>query len=322
MSKNIFSRSHAILAVAIASLVIAGCDYKDLGEVEEVKKDMMNVTLSFKWNAVDSIPSRMRVAFYPEKYPRGYTFFDVLNRDTVIQVPAGTYNIVAWNKDILYARTNGYTSHNTIYATTGPASPHGNYQIPVVLDSLFPGMQVLDYPDYMVHGYEMGKEIIKEQENRVIISPDSMVVTVDVKLHGIAGLEYCNSIRGCINNLAGKRYVSFDNLTEDRVAMMYDANFSSADSTVTAYFWIFGLHPTDTHVSEHKMVMFFWLKGVKVYIPIDITKACAAYTNEDKHILIESPDLKIDLKEYIHQVGGGFDVSVDGWINNDIPMNF
>lgn len=308
---------------ALAALAMTACEYKDL-ESYGTDNEMADIFLSFNWAKVDSIPSKMRVAFYPQKYPRGYTFFDVLNKDSVVQLPAGIYEVIAWNKDIMYARTNGYSSHHTVYATTGNASPHGNYMIPVVLDSIFPGQKVLDYPDYMVHDCIVGREIILGQENRVELKPDSMVVTVDVKLHGIAGLEYCNNIRGCINNLAGKRYIAYDNLTEDTVTVMYDCAFSPKDSTVTAHFWIFGIAPTDSNVKQHKMVVFFWTKYGKVYVPIDITKACSVYTRDDRYILLESPELGLDLKDYIPIGAGGdaFDVELEDWVNTDIPMTF
>ena len=319
MSKNIF------FSVALASaILLSGCDYKDLDE-GRFSYTMSKFLIHFDWNEVDSVPTEMRVAFYPatdETGVRGYTLFDVLNRDTVVEMPIGIYNVTAWNRDGVHTLTDGYSTQNTIYATTGPYSPHGNYVMPKVLDSLYKGLRVLDYPDYMVHTHKMGFELFKDNDQQVLnLSPDSMVVTVEVKLHGIAGLDHCKNVRATINNVAGMRFMSFDNLTRDRVAVMFDAKGHAEDSLVTAKFWVFGIEPTDMSADSYQMIMFFWMDAGQIYIPMDITKAMSAYTKEDKYILIESPDLDIDLRDYLNY-DSGIVVDVNGWDNIDVPVDF
>ena len=313
-----------LMAVALGTSVLSSCQYKDLDNEQWSKRTELRIT--FDWGAVDSIPERMRVAFYPlYEANRGYTFFDVYNHDTIVSIGAGTYAIVAWNKDTEHVRTDGYNSHQTVFATTLPYSTHGNYTIPSVLDSIFPGQKTLDYPDYMVHHFRSDYIVNTDNDFQVVnILPDSMVVTVDVHIGGVAGLELCRNICGIIGNISGKRYVAPDNLTEESVNVAYEAGWNQQDSTVNAHFWIFGKEPTGFHDTSHKMVMFFWLKGGNVYVPVDVTRTFAKYTPEDKHIRIEIPDLELDLHEYVHNdtIQGGFNLDVEDWNNANIDLGF
>lgn len=312
------------LLMAALTVMMTACEYKGLDELTATPK-MATVRLSFDWSLVDSIPTEMRVIFYPmgdKTGTRGYTTFDVLNRDTVIDIPAGFYDLTAWNRDIEHVITTGYSSQNSVNATTGTYSPHGNYLMPKVLDSLFYGLPVLDYPDYMVHTHKMGVEIdLEKPEQRITLIPDSMVVTVEMKLHGIKGLERCKNVRAAISNVAGRRYMSFDNLTEDVVAVMFDAEGHAEDSLVTAKFWIFGIEPTSSDRMTHDLIVFFWLDAGQIYIPLNITKTMSAYRKDDKYVLIESPDLGINLNDYVIN-SGAFDVDVDDWENINIPVEF
>lgn len=316
-------RNISMLAAAVTML--CACEYKDLEDVSDYTREVYPFTISFDWQKTDSIPDEMRVAFYPvDDYTgsRGYTFFDVLNRDTTVHLPAGIYDVTAWNRDTRHVLTDGYSTQNSLYATTGSYSPHGNYIMPKVLDSLYNGQRVLDYPDYMAHAHQQGFEVVNNGDNqKITLTPDSMVVTVEVKLHGIKGLEYCKNIRAAINNVAGTRFISFDNLTQDEVAIMFDAQGHPEDSLVTAKFWIFGIEPSDVERLDHRLITFFWLQSGQVFIPLDVTNAVAQYRKDDTYILIESPDLGIDLKDYLNS-DSGIIVDVNEWENINVDVSF
>lgn len=326
MIKNIFSIGRTLMAMAIVATMLTACEYKDLENGGAyVKKTKFS--LLFDWYKVDSIPQSMRVVFYPHdlsQYAQGYTVFDVLNRDTIIELPSGTYDVTTWNNDTEHVITSTYAKQESTYATTGNYSPHGDVNVPKVLDSLYHSQRILDYPDYMVHANKMFFELsTKDNVHNLVLQPDSMVVTIEVILHGIAGQEWCHNIRGAVNNIAGKRYMAYDNLTADTVAIMFDAQTHAADSTVTAKFWVFGIEPSDLSYLTHKMIFFFWITGNHIYIPLDVTKAFARASKDDKYLLIESQDLKIDLKDFIHEGGTAWTVDAEDWINTvEIPITF
>lgn len=304
------------MMIALMAALLCSCEYKDLDEGAG-SSQKTKFTLSFDWDKVDSIPSYMRVVFYPEditRYAQGYTFFDVLNRDTVIELPAGKYDVTAWNNDTEHNIYSGFTIRQSIYATTGNYSPHGDVNIPKVLDSLYNGQKVLDYPDYMVHANKSAFELsYKDYIHKLVLAPDSMVVTIEVRMHGIKGLEWCNNIRGAINNVAAKRYMAYDNRTEETVAVMFDAQKHEEDSLVTAKFWVYGIEPSELSNLEHRMIFFFWITGNQMYIPLDVTKIIARVSKDDKYILIETPDLDIDLGDYVRQGNTGWTIDTEDW---------
>ena len=322
--KRVLSYRTALTAI-LAALTFWACEYKDLGDYDGTKKTRF--TISFDWDKVDSIPKSMRVVFYPmdiSRYALGYTIFDVLNKDTVIELVPGVYDVTAWNNDAEHVVTTGYSKQNTVNATTGNYSPHGDVRMPKVLDSLYMGQKILDYPDYMVHANKMQFELSATNDiHRLILSPDSMVVTVEVKLHGIRGLQYCHNIRGAINNVAGRRYMAYDNLTQDTVTVMFDGQKVEEDSMVTAKFWVFGIEPTDLTSLSHKLVMFFWVTGNQVFLPIDVTKIVARARQDDTYVLIETDDLNLNLEDFIRLGETGISVDAEDWDETEeIILNF
>lgn len=316
-------------AVAFCSFVMTGmtsCDYKDLIDGTELK----NVTVQFAWEDVDSIPDAMRVAFYPadpatmESMPMGYTYYDMPKTiwPATVQLPIGIYHVTAWNNDTEHVLTEKYESQSTLNSTSPEYNPRGSFDTPALLDSIYNGQKVLDYPDYMVHANTVDYEVLKGSEmKKLTLQPDSMVVAVDYKIHGIGGLSWVKQIRGAINNVAGRRYIAYDNRTEEPVAVMFDCQYNEEDSLVYGSFYIFGIEPTETKNLTHKMVLFFWMNEGKVYLPIDVTKAVKTYRQENKKILIDIPSLGIDLRDFISSKNT-FEVDLEEWSDVNIDVGF
>ncbi len=317
-----------IMLLAAGGMITVGmssCEYKELDEGCELN----NITLDFTWEKVDSIPKAMRVAFYPadaaaQAYlTKGYTFFDLPKSywPATIQLPAGIYHVTGWNNDTEHVITDKYGSQRTLYATSPAYAPKGTFDTPSVLDSLYNGQRVLDYPDYMVHANEVDFEVFRGQEQKLIMAPDSMTVTIDYIIHGIGGLSWVKQARGAINNVAGKRFIAYENRTEDNVAVMFDCNYNTEDSIVYGRFHVFGIEPTELQKMSHKMVLFFWMNEGKVFLPIDVTKALEAYRKDDKKIIINIPSLGIDLRDYISSKNT-FDIDLDEWDDVNIDVGF
>lgn len=315
--------------IAIATLLTAAlssCEYKDL--FEDGYNNVASLKINFDFSGVDSIPSQFRVALYPAdelaqgNMTKGYTFFDVPNHETTLQkIPVGTYHITAWNKDIEHAIPNGYESQQTLNAYTQLYATTDRHGIPDVMDSIYYGQRVYDYPDYMVHANKKNITVIKDVEQTITLDVDSMVVAIDYKIGKIAGLESVELVKGALNNVAWRRFMAFDNLTEDTVTVMFDCNYSTADSTVYGRIHVFGIEPTDFQKLDHKMTLFFWLANGKVFIPLDVTKVFALTRKEQRRMEIIRDDLDINLKDLIG-TRNTFEVKVSQWedIFIDISM--
>ena len=328
MKKYIFSKGSALMTVVVATLTLSSCEYKNLGDEESYSKKKTKFMLVFDWDKVDSIPQSMRVVFYPHdlsQYAQGYTTFDVLNRDTTIELPAGIYDVTAWNNDTEHVITSTYAKQESTYATTGNYSPHGDVNMPKVLENLYHDQKVLDYPDYMVHAVANNYheiEIETGESKTIKIFPDSMVVKVNFKLKEIKGLDWVRECRGSLNNVAGKRYITPDNVTEDSVAVMFDCNFNPEENTVYGSFYVFGLYPSNsTIVLSHKMVMYFWMNKGQVFLPIDVTEVINKAGREGNDVTIEINNLDINLKDYVSSPNT-FDINVDEWTDVNVEVGF
>ncbi len=318
-------RTFRLFAIFAAIAVMTGaCSYKDLVEDDEGARRKLRI--HYVWDNVDSIPQTMRLVFYPDDrniYTRGFTVFDILSKDTTIELHTGRYGVTVWNTDFEHVITAGYTRQEEIYATTGNYSPHGDVTMPKVLDSLYNSQKVLDYPDYMVHATEMEVSLPDNDEDHVLtLEPDSMVVTVDVIIHGIKGLEYCTNIRGAINNIPAKRLITHENTTQEPVSVMFDGKKDyAADSTVQARFYLFGMEPSEQKRMSHKMVVFFWLTAGQVFMPVDVSKLVWATRPDDKYVLIEL-DADLDLRDFLKGTPGMV-VDAEDWEDTEeIQISF
>lgn len=322
MSKRFFSRLTACMA---AIVVLASCEYRDIQDLGVLeKKDFI---LDFAHDRVDSIPMEYRVAFYPadnqtkENITMGYMLFDLLNRPSTLSLPVGTYRVTAWNHDTEHVITKGYGIRDEVVATTNHYRSRGLYDTPKVIDSLYHGQLILDYPDYMVHA-NVEQFILSggEGTQRLTLHPDSMVIAMDVSVGGIRGLGSVTEARGCINNIPGTRYIAKDNVTADSAVVIFDCKVIPEEERVTAHFHLFGLEPTDFPGLEHKIILFFWLQNGRVYIPLDVTNLIRKAATGGYRVEIDIPNLDIDLRDYVTSESG-YDVIVEGWDNVTIGVD-
>ena len=317
MNKEMFQIARSWMALVVTALTMTACEYKGLVDGQE-PDNRVPVEISFDWQNVDSIPTRMQVMFYRGN-ESGYQRCDVGNGTSTIYITPGEYNITAWNNDGSHVYFNGYERQENINATTPVFNPQNGLGIQNLLDSLYPGQKILDYPDYMVHANMLRVNVNYNNPQKIVMIPDSMVVTVDVNIGGIAGLEMVRQVKGAIGNVAGRRYMAYENRVTDPSTVIFAARSNVADSTVTAHFWVFGLEPEELDGSEHKATLFFWTTGGNVFIEIDISDLIRKVGKDADILSIDIPDLDIDLKDYIHN---GWDLNIDDWDNVITPIGF
>ena len=317
MKKNVLQITRCWMMLIATSLAMTACEYKELVDNQEIDT-RVPVRITFDWENVDSIPSKMHVMFYREK-ENGYQRCDVSSGTSTIYITPGQYNITAWNNDGTHVYFNDYSRREEINATTPAFNPQGSQGMQNLLDSLFPGQKVLDYPDYMVHANKLNVKVNDAGQQTIVLKPDSMVVTVDVNIGGIAGLELVRQVKGAIGNVAGRRYMAYENHVTNPSTILFAARSNAADNTVTAQFWVFGLKPEELKDSEHKAALFFWTTGGNIFIDIDITELIKKAGKDADCLSIEIPNLDIDLKDYIKN---GWIVDIENWDDVVKPIGF
>ena len=315
-------------AVLLLSAGLTSCEYKDLDDASILS----TVTLDFDTRNVGQSPTAMRAVFYPaDQYTMsnmtmGYTIFDCPQSSwpTNCRIPAGKYYITAYNNDTENIIIQQMNDRDNMKATTFNYA-RGQQEKPSVIDSIYNYQPVLDCPDYMVHAVANNYheiEVTTGENKTITLFPDSMIVKVNFKLKEIKGLDWVRECRGSLNNVAGKRYVTPENVTEDSVAVMFDCNFNPEENTVYGSFYVFGLYPSNsTIVLSHKMVMYFWMNNGQIFLPLDVTEAINKAGQEGSDVTIEINDLDINLKDYV-STPNTFDIDVDEWTDVNIDVGF
>lgn len=311
---------YCLLMTAMVAAIMSACQYKDFDDDGDSPVDgKVPVTLHFDWQDVDSIPSLMQVMFYRGD-TSGYQRFDVGNHDTTVMIRPGDYRVTAWNNDATHVYFNGYGQREDINATTPEYNPQNAPGIRHLLDSIFPGQKVLDYPDYMVHANKTDVVVSENMPRTIILPADSMVVTVDVNIGGVAGLEIVRGVKGVLGNVAGRRYMAYDNRTTDPSAVLFAARSNAADSTITARFWVFGLEPEELQDGEHKAALFFWTAGGNVFFVVDVTEQVRQAGKNPSRLTIDIPDMDVNIRDFLPQTG--LDINIDDWNNREQSIGF
>lgn len=310
--------------LAMSAAVLTACQYKDL---EEPVKTPFKV--EFNHGRVDSIPKSYRVAFYPadeetrEYITKGYMLFDVPPTACMLELPAGKYEVTAFNNDTEHVITDGYGNQMELSAKTPKARPHGINGTPIIIDSLYGGQTVTDYPDYMTHTVSDSFVLNDGDEDQTLtLTPDSMVVTVEIRAGGIKGLTHVKEIRGSVNNVAGTRLIAHDNITRDTTAVIFNCRANATQNTVRAKLYLFGIEPTAERGLRHTLIFYFWMEhGTKVYIPVDITALMNKVSADERYVFIDIPDIGVDLEKY-DTVKNTFHTEVEDWKDEHVELNF
>lgn len=305
-----------------AIMILSGCEYKDLDVVAESRT--YPVKIHFDWSRVDSIPTQMRIGLYSmnnTKSTGSYTWLEVLNKDTIVNVPEGDWRLTAWNRDVTHIVYDHFGWLDSLNVSTPNSFLGFNSRfLTNILDSLYPGSTFRDYPDYMVHDNSEFVSVRADVPDQVInICPDSMVITVNIRAHGIKGLEIVKMTRGALTNVAGKRYIAYENKVHEPVTVIFDAKSHPKDSTVTASFWVFGLEPEELQQTDHHAAVFFWTTRGQTFVNVDVTDIIRKAKTKGTEINIDL-DLDIDLQDLLPV--SGFDIEIEQWDDEIKPIGF
>lgn len=326
MNRHYFSAMVMVLLTAITTLT--SCEYKELDEDYYPEGwTKQSVSLDWDFSKIDSIPGSYRIALYPAdwetsaKVPEGLLLFDVYNNRAILRdIPAGNYNITAWNTDTEHVLIKNISDRDKINASTttfytSSADPSA------VLDSLYYGQDIYNTPEYMTHATKELFTVVPEvQYQPLTLTPDSMCVAIDYRIHGIAALHLAKQVRAAVNNVTKTRLITPELATKDTCVVMSDCLTSISDSIVHGRFFVFGMEPEDFQLMEHSMTLFFWMENKNIFYPIKINKCLRPYRREDNIIYLEIPDIGLDLRKYA--ASGSFDVNVNEWDEIDKEISW
>lgn len=311
-----------ITAVIMALVTMTACQYKELDDYQYDN----GLTIHIDNSRVGSSPEEYRVAFYDRQGSSNPILYDIANHDRVT-LPIGRYDMTLWNKDTPHVLTKGYNNRETAFATTQLYSTTEAYYNPYLLvDSLF-NQEVMDYPDYMIHGSLNNISVENGSDESVTVRTDSMMVALDITIQGIKGLSIVKRCKGALNNVAGARTLydrsqvtratASQGNTQDSVTVVFNCDVNMNDSTVQARFNVFNLFPGDSpETLQHRIALMFWTDYGNVYFVEDITDEIARAAKYDGSVMkvnIVLPPFNVDLREILDMEKSGFSTDVTGW---------
>lgn len=326
MKTGFIKASYMAMTVTISALTLASCDYKDI-EGGEILPGSEALDIDFDFSRVDSIPRSYTVMFYSldeegNALEGEVTRRDVVGRKTTVRVPPGDYAITAWNNDTHHVTVPGLNDRDSLYATTLTLDTRARNDPKTVIDSIFSGQRLYDYPDYMVHANveEFTVNRNPAEQQTLTLQPDSMVITVNCHIGGVRGLAWCSRVKGAMSNVSGKRYIASHDRRENPVAVMFESSYDKDNDTLDGTFFIFGLSERIEPEATDRLVLFFWLPKTCFFYPIDISGQLERYRGKEvSHIDIIIEDLGIDLKDYLGGQGM-FNLNVEDWHDIDIDI--
>ena len=314
-----------ICAWAVAAVVaLASCDYKDIGPGHETVQRGQPVELRFDFSRVDSVPASYSIMFYPAGDKARSFRRDVTASDQTILLPVGDYAVTAWNNDTPHVLVEEQDDRDRVSATTFGLETRTEISAESVLDSIFGGQKLYDWPDYLTKANveEFAVDEDTEVQPVLTLTPDSATVTVHYRIGGVKGLGWCYRVKGAQNNVWGRRFLAYEEKGSDAVSVMFESGYDEKEETVFGEYQIFGLADGGQAMQDRdRLVLFFWLQnGNGGYVPIDITRALAPYRNRTvRHIYIDIPDLDVNLIDFLDG-DDAFNIDINEWQNVNIDI--
>ena len=311
--------------MVITVIGFSSCDFKDVDD-----SGMGYVDVDFDFSEVDSIPKSMKVIFYPiggiavDMIKQGYTTMDWTPKNKRITLPDGVYNVTAFSADgdhIFYTNenireklmltTDKFDFSDITRAAKTPES---------IVDSIYPGCDLLNTPDYVVKANEDLFYVNDLAEtNQMIMVADSMTTVICITIKGIDGLQFVTSCSGVLGGLAKYGQPLKDGAATDSTAMGFPVKINASEKEITAKFNVWGLDPVDAFGDKiHKLTLFFWMDDAKVFVTKDITDEIrnAQFKNG---VLDINVTIDLNVRESVGGAGG-FDINLSPWDEENIDI--
>lgn len=304
MKKNIIT---SVMAATL--LLTASCQYKDFDDYAGMMQ--VKVIADYSDAQADSIPAVTRSIFYPVSGNNPYTYD--LKDSAVVDLPDGTYSVFAYNNDSEINRTRAYSFQDgapVIY--TDKADYRGIFPVDSLDHTVY-----YDYPDvtYAYYGISTVNgvpDLTTPDDNRIVLKMKKVTREVKVTVIGMKNTKYISGLRMSVSGMQ-KDYSPVSGYNNTFVSVVADGSVDK-DSTLTSDFYVFGSdktgHVLTVHIDGgnfHKVLQFDVTDQVNAQLPGSAPIVIRVTTDYD---------VKDDVP-----VKNGFDVDVDDWQDEPIPID-
>lgn len=293
----------------ILSTVLASCQYKDFDDYAGTVG--VTIVADYSRSGCAVTPAVTRAIFYPtggSSQPFVYDVYDSLSVD----LPTVGFNVFAYNNDSEINRTRGYAyreGNPVIFTDT--ADRRGIFKTSDLDHTIY-----YDYPD-VTYAYYGSATIsgmpgtASSAANKVVLSMKKVTRDITLIVRGMRHTSYIKSLRVSVDGIQ-RDYCPSSSYLHTYVPIVADGSVT-ADSLVSR-FHLFGVgyvgHTLTLHIDGgnfHKVLQFdvtdqvndqrFGMRPITVVVTTDY-------------------DIKDDVP-----VNSAFDVGVDDWVEEDIPVD-
>ena len=323
MKKVVFTRLFVCFLSVMAGMASVSCHRIELKEPHsgvfvkfeiQVNPDIVSMhEESYPFPAIvrGSMPTAMQVCFYDVvSHELVYETF-ISSAGDFIDVPAGTYDIIAYSLNTEVTNVTGTSTRAGGYAyTSGPGTV-----LSLTRTTGFEEMDPLYYPVI----YEPDHLYVGREENVVIpvVPEDNRIVVIDmdvppllesytIQLLNIVGAERIRKATCYVTGQASQRYLWDKRYPSNVCAVVIDAPVNVADGTVLTAFNTFGRF-RQVSAGVFLNVLIDDVNGRKYQWVFDVTEQFDNPDNEKHDITIMSAIVIPEKEE------GGFSPSVDDW---------
>lgn len=291
----------------------AACDHKEL---LYPGKGMQVVSVSFNWrNAPEADPAGMTVIFFPSEGGDIWRF-DISGRNGgAVKVPAGQYNVLAFNNDAYSTLLGNISDFRTLYAYTAEYSPRTWFS---------PRTPTRGMPNPIWSASSENVTIAdactcsSSGERQILtLNPRPVNSLYDVVAEDVDNLTSASNIGATLGGMAWAVTLWDRRLYQNPTDLPFLMH-PSGPTTAEASFHPFG---NDSESSSNILTLYFLLKdGTEKIFEFDVSEQVKD-APDPRHVKIKVSGIELPEINPSDTIGNnGLEVNVDGWNTVRIDM--
>lgn len=315
MKTQRYKRTLMFMTLLLSVMMLTSCHYKYFDDYEGFLK--VKVVLDYShMDTTDAKPKVMKVVFYPTDksfQPVSYNIKD----SAYVDVPVASYRVFTYNDDSEINRAGGVDDTSSVpLIYTGRANYRGLFPKDSLDNTLY-----YDFPDRLFTDCKLASvsgDIYTTQpdDNRIVLYPEERTRRVEVVADGLKNLKYVNGVRISLDGIQHEYVPNLWSYTNTYVPLVSDASKDDDRNRIESYLYSFGFNE-----GKHYLQIFLQGNGFNRILRFDVTEQVIRQLNNSDTMKIYVNAVYDAYDDVPVNVSSGFNIGVDDWYNNDVPLN-
>lgn len=308
-----------VMVAAVLELTVTSCIYD-----YDTCPPALTLKIENDWQAAPKAdPEGMAYIFFPGFGGEPWRFDFAGREGGEVSLIPGDYNFVSFNDDTYNVRFREDSGYQGYEAYTGRAD---DSHLPAAVRELDEKLHVCpdmmwgcsyDYVGVKYSGLEYGDPVV-ESDSYILHCPQrQLTARYSFLIEDVKNLDGVASMSAVFTGLAGSLNLA-DGAKGDYPCMLPSAAKKSGEDRITGEFLTFGI-PSEQTADNYLLLFVVLGDGRKFTYHFDVTPQVRNAPDPlDVKVIIKG--LELEESEGGSKPGGGFDVSVDGWISITINI--